>query len=139
MRRARRLKAEMNVVPYIDVMLVLLVIFMVAAPLIQPGQIDLPAVGKTLNPTVAPIEIRIAKDGAYSLFDRNNPAAREVKFKERELIAQIIALQAKQPDQAVVIAGDKEARYEWVLKAMDALQQAGVTKVGLLAKAAGKA
>ena len=59
--------AEINVVPYIDVMLVLLIIFMVCAPLITPGQIDLPSVGQALNPTVAPLEIRLGKDGAITL------------------------------------------------------------------------
>ncbi|MFM7460482.1 MAG: biopolymer transporter ExbD, partial [Burkholderiales bacterium] len=70
MRRPRRAMSEINVVPYIDVMLVLLIIFMVCAPLITPGQIDLPSVGQALNPTVAPLEIRISRDGGMTLVDR---------------------------------------------------------------------
>ena len=77
-RHSRRLMNEINVVPYIDVMLVLLVIFMVTAPLINPGQIELPQVGKTSNPPVQPMEVSIQKDGALSLRDRasRSPARR---------------------------------------------------------------
>ncbi|MFO0325544.1 MAG: biopolymer transporter ExbD, partial [Burkholderiales bacterium] len=64
--------AEINVVPYIDVMLVLLIIFMVSAPLITSGQIDLPSVGQQLNPTVAPLEVRLDKNGAITLIDRQS-------------------------------------------------------------------
>src|SRR5204863_1976115 len=71
MRRRRRAMAEINVVPYIDVMLVLLIIFMVAAPLINPGQIDLPSVGTKLNPPVAPLEVRVRASGEIAVVDRS--------------------------------------------------------------------
>ena len=133
-RNTRRLMNEINVVPYIDVMLVLLVIFMVTAPLINPGQIELPQVGKTSAPPVQPLEVSILKDGTLSVRDRSsrNPADRVISRKE--LIAEIKAKQARSADQAVVISADKDVRYEAVLEVMDMLQQNQVKKVGLLAK-----
>ena len=69
-RSGRRLMNQINVVPYIDVMLVLLVIFMVTAPLINPGQVELPSIGKTSAPPVAPLEVAVDKNGNLSLRDR---------------------------------------------------------------------
>ena len=69
-RSSRRLMNQINVVPYIDVMLVLLVIFMVTAPLINPGQVELPSIGKTSNPPVAPLEVSIHTDQTLWLRDR---------------------------------------------------------------------
>jgi biopolymer transport protein TolR len=125
---------EINVVPYIDVMLVLLVIFMVTAPLINPGQIELPQVGKTSNPPVQPMEVSIRTDGALLLRDRSarNPTDRPIT--RTELIREIKAKQARNPDQAVVISADKDVRYAAVLEVMDMLQENEVRKVGLLAK-----
>jgi biopolymer transport protein TolR len=134
-RRERRFKAEINVVPYIDVMLVLLIIFMVSAPLLSPGQIDLPTMGAQLNPAVAPFEVRVAKDGSLTAVDRA-AGAREVKLSRETLVPTVLAAQAATRDRAVVIAGDKDVRYEEVLRVMDALAQAGVQRVGLLAKPA---
>ena len=74
-RGRRRLMNEINVVPYIDVMLVLLVIFMITAPLINPGQIELPQIGKSLAPPVAPLEVIVKADGSLRLHDRSRPAA----------------------------------------------------------------
>ena len=62
LRKPRKLKNEINVVPYIDVMLVLLVIFMVTAPLVNPGQIELPGMGSSVSPVTAPIEITVRAD-----------------------------------------------------------------------------
>jgi biopolymer transport protein TolR len=133
-RHSRRLMNEINVVPYIDVMLVLLVIFMVTAPLINPGQIELPQVGKTSNPPVQPMEVSVRTDGSLSLRDRasRNPTDRPIS--RNELIKEIKAKQARNPDQAVVISADKDVRYAAVLEVMDMLQEQQVTKVGLLAK-----
>jgi biopolymer transport protein TolR len=121
-------------VPYIDVMLVLLVIFMVTAPLINPGQIELPEVGKTSNPPVQPMEVSIRTDGSLTLRDRaaRNPADRPIT--RNDLLREIKAKQAGNPDQAVVISADKDVRYAAVLEVMDMLQQNEVRKVGLLAK-----
>ncbi|MBX9812959.1 MAG: protein TolR [Burkholderiales bacterium] len=132
-RGGRRLMNQINVVPYIDVMLVLLVIFMVTAPLINPGQIELPQVGKVSNPPVAPLEVSIHTDQTLWLRDRSKGAA-ERKVGRDELIRAIRQKQAQHPEQAVVIAADKDVRYEAVLEVMDMLQQNQVKKVGLLAK-----
>jgi biopolymer transport protein TolR len=131
MRRPRRLKHEINVVPYIDVMLVLLVIFMVTAPMIQPASIELPSVGKASAPPVEPLEITVKADGAMTMRDRLLGGA-EVNIGRQELAEMLKQLQAKHPDQPVLIAGDKNVKYEAVLHVMDELQRAQVAKIGLL-------
>ena len=129
--RPRRLKHEINVVPYIDVMLVLLVIFMVTAPMIQPASIELPSVGKASAPPVDPLEIIVKADGSMHMRDRALGGA-EVTVGRIELAARIKELQAKHPDQPVLIAGDKAVKYEAVLNVMDELQRAQVARIGLL-------
>ena len=135
-RRGHRLMNQINVVPYIDVMLVLLVIFMVTAPLVNPGQIELPQVGKTSAPPTQPMEVSIRSDRSLWLRDREK-GAEEAKISRNDLIKAIRDKQAKNPEQAVVIAADKDVRYEAVLEVMDMLQQNQVKKVGLLAKPRG--
>jgi biopolymer transport protein TolR len=132
-RTKHRLMNQINVVPYIDVMLVLLVIFMVTAPLINPGQVELPQVGKTSNPPVQPLEVSIHTDQSLWLRDRARGAS-ERRVNRNELIQAIKEKQARSRDQAVVISADKDVRYESVLEVMDMLQQNQVGKVGLLAK-----
>jgi len=132
-RARRRLMNEINVVPYIDVMLVLLVIFMITAPLITPGEIELPQIGKSLTPPVAPLEVIIKADGSLSLHDRSGTGG-EQKISREELVEAIKQKQALNTEQPVVIAGDKSVRYEEVIKVMDILQQQQVKKVGLLAR-----
>lgn len=133
MRRPRKVIAEINVVPYIDVMLVLLIIFMVTAPLIQPGQIDLPSVGQALNPTVAPLEVKIKKDGTITLVDRQQ-GGEEIVVVRDQLLAAVRKIQANHPDQAVVINADKNLKYDDVLRVLDILQGGKIKRVGLLAK-----
>ena len=89
--RQRRLKNEINVVPYIDVMLVLLIIFMVSAPLITSGQIDLPSVGQQLNPTVAPLEVRLDKNGAITLIDSQSGGS-ERRVSQADLLSTGVSL-----------------------------------------------
>jgi biopolymer transport protein TolR len=132
-RGGRPLMNQINVVPYIDVMLVLLVIFMVTAPMINPGQIELPSVGKTANPPVAPLEVAVDRDGKLMLRDRERGGV-ERRVSRDELITAIRDKQKRNPGQAVVIAADKDVRYEAVLEVMDMLQQNQVQKVGLLAR-----
>ena len=129
--RKRRLMNEINVVPYIDVMLVLLVIFMVTAPMIQPGSIDLPSVGKSSLPPVAPLEVIIKADTSLALRDRSKGGA-EQAVTRADLAGRIKLAQAANPQQAVLIAGDKSVRYEAVLGVMDELQRQQVTRIGLL-------
>jgi biopolymer transport protein TolR len=133
--RRRRAMAEINVVPYIDVMLVLLIIFMVAAPLINPGQIDLPQVGAKLDPAVAPLEVRVRADGELSVVDRSR-SSEELRVRRAQLLDIVRRAQQANAGQAVVIAGDRSVRYEEVLKVMDILQQGQVKRVGLLARPA---
>jgi len=133
--RRRRAMSEINVVPYIDVMLVLLIIFMVAAPLINPGQIDLPSVGQKLNPAVAPLEVRVRATGEIAVVDRSK-SPDELIVQRRDLLAIVKRAQVEHPDQAVVIAGDRNVKYEEVLQVLDLLQQSQVKRVGLLARPA---
>jgi biopolymer transport protein TolR len=132
-RQSRRLMNQINVVPYIDVMLVMLVIFMITAPLINPGEIELPQIGKSLAPPEAPLEVGIKANNTLLLRDRSVSPSERVVSKE-ELVQAIKAKQSRNPDQPVVIAADKNVRYEEVLKVMDVLQQNQVKKIGLLAK-----
>ena len=94
--RRRRAMSEINVVPYIDVMLVLLIIFMVAAPLINPGQIDLPQVGQKLDPAVAPLEIRVRANGDLAVVDRSRSP--DELLVRRAQLAQVVR-QAHQPER----------------------------------------
>jgi biopolymer transport protein TolR len=129
--RQRRLMNQINVVPYIDVMLVLLVIFMVTAPMIQSGNVDLPSVGKSSQPPVAPLEVIIHADGSLALRDRGK-GDKEITVPRSELADHIREAQAKNPKQSVLIAGDKSIRYEAVLGVMNELQKQQVAKIGLL-------
>ncbi len=133
-RGNRRLMNHINVVPYIDVMLVLLVIFMVTAPLINPGQIELPTVGKTSSPPVAPLEVSLHTDQTLWLIDRSVSGSSERKISRDDLIAAIQKKQSRNPEQAVVISADENVQYKAVLEVMDMLQKNQVRKVGLLAK-----
>ncbi len=134
MRRSkRRLMNEINVVPYIDVMLVLLIIFMITAPLVNSGQIELPQLGKSLKPPVEPLEVIIKADTSLTLRDHALKGT-EQKVNRIELVEAIKQKQARNNDQPVVIAADKSIRYEEVIKVMDILQKQQVKKVGLLAK-----
>ena len=133
-RRAKhRLMNEINVVPYIDVMLVLLIIFMVTAPMINHGQIELPQIGKSLATPALPLEVIIQADGRLALRDRAVSSA-EQSVDQNQLIEAIKQKQAQNAEQPVVIAADKNVRYEEVIKVMDVLQQNQVQKVGLLAQ-----
>ena len=136
-RSKNRLMNEINVVPYIDVMLVLLVIFMVTAPMMNPGQVELPQLGKSLAPAVAPLEVIIRKDATLALRDHAK-SEREMHVSRDELIALLKARQGAQAEQAVVISADKNVRYEEVINVMDMLQQQHIQKIGLLTQAKNK-
>ncbi len=126
---------QINVVPYIDVMLVLLVIFMVTAPFINPSQVELPSVGKSGQAPTAPLEVTIRADGSLRLRDRAAADGGE-DVSEGGLPERIRQRQQRHPDQPVVISADKSVRYEAVMRVMDALQRLGVPRVGLLVKPA---
>lgn len=135
MARIRKQVAQINVVPMIDVMLVLLVVFMVTAPFINPGQVDLPSVAQTAQTPSQPLEIIIKESGDYLLRDRaQGGEARTVA--RADLAAEIRALHNAAPEQPVVIAADKNVRYEEVMNTMTLLQRAQITRIGLLARPA---
>ena len=133
LRKPRRLMNQINVVPYIDVMLVLLVIFMVTAPLVNPGQIELPGVGDSLAPVMGPMRITVRADKTIWLKDLASDE-KEIEIARFEIASMVKKRQEKNPSQAVVIAADKGLRYEEVIKVMDALREAKVKKIGLLAQ-----
>ncbi|MEY4268724.1 MAG: hypothetical protein RIS90_3259 [Pseudomonadota bacterium] len=125
--RGRRTINEINMVPFIDVMLVLLIIFMVTAPLITPSVIDLPSVGKAAKQPDQIVEIVIGKDEALEL--KLKDASRPVTLPD--VANAVRQAQGGQPNSAVVISADRSVKYEVVVKVMDTLQRAGVQRVGL--------
>jgi biopolymer transport protein TolR len=129
--------AEINVVPYIDVMLVLLVIFMVTAPLLPPAAIDLPSAGQSNAKTEGFIELVIQRNGSMSVRTRNTRDAEQVKDRigKSELLETVKRLQADQ-NLPVVISADKSIAYEKVVEAMDLLRRGGIQRVALMVKAA---
>ena len=133
--KQRRQMNQINVVPYIDVMLVLLVIFMVTAPMIHTGSNELPSVSKDPQPPLAPLEVVIHADSTLGLRDRSKGGS-EMGVSRADLVERIKAAQAKNSQQAILIAGDKSVRYEVVLGVMDELQKNRVTKIGLLVQPA---
>ena len=132
-RPARRMKNEINVVPYIDVMLVLLIIFMVTAPIVAPGLIELPSVSqRAAEVPVRPLEVQIAADGVLSVRDLEQGQRDLSPIARSELADFLRSRQASQPNQPVVIAADGRVTYDTVVDVMDQLRQEGVERVGLL-------
>lgn len=136
MRSRRRAMAEINVVPYIDVMLVLLVIFMVTAPLATPSLINLPSVGNTAPAQHAPpITLNIHANGQLSVSYQNGGKTREDTLSKAELESFLQKQQALAPDQPVVIAADKNIQYQTVMSVMSDLKTWGIKRVGLYVQA----
>ena len=132
--RGRCSMNEINMVPFIDVMLVLLIIFMVTAPLITTGVVDLPSVGKSQQRPTSVVDVIVGSDEKLRLrLDQKEPEGVALA----QLAARVKALQAGQADVPVVISGDKAVRYEIVVRVMDTLQRAGVRRVGLSVKQGG--
>lgn len=132
-RERRRPLAEINVVPYIDVMLVLLVIFMITAPLLSQGvNVDLPkAAAKTLAKDKEPIIISVDEQGRYFLNIATNPQVPLEAAALADRVAQELHNQnnAKRP---VMVKGDRRVDYGKVVQVMVLLQQAGAESVGLI-------
>jgi biopolymer transport protein TolR len=123
-RKHRRMMNQINVVPYIDVMLVLLVIFMVTAPLTNPGVVELPQVGQALKQASTPLVVSIQRDGRAEI---------DGKTMERdELLLEIRTRLEGDPQRSVVVAADEKTEYGKVAEVMDMLKMANVEKVGLL-------
>jgi biopolymer transport protein TolR len=131
----RRTISEINMVPFIDVMLVLLIIFMVTAPLITTGVIDLPSVGKSKQRPEHFIELVIGADEQLRMRVDGKESA---SLALVDLAPRVLAVQGGNAATPVVISADRGVKYEVVVRAMDALQRAGVQRVGLSVKQAGK-
>ncbi len=133
--KKRRAMAEMNVVPYIDVMLVLLIIFMVTAPMLQTGvQVDLPdAQAKSLDTDggQAPLFIAVDENGAITLEDGEQTYE---GISNSELSSRITGQLGEQGNRPVYIRADKNVAYDFIMKTMVAIQQAGAKKIGLMAE-----
>ena len=125
--RGRRTISEINMVPFIDVMLVLLIIFMVTAPMITPSVIDLPSVGKAAKQPDQVIQIVVQKDGSLEMV--NDAKTSKINFDNLANTVQLA--QTGQTSSAVVISADRNVKYEMVVKVMDTLQRAGIQRVGL--------
>ena len=132
--RGRRTINEINMVPFIDVMLVLLIIFMVTAPLITTGIVDVPSVGKSRQRPPGVVEVIVGADEKLRIrLDQAEPEGVSLA----RLPARVKQLQAGNAEVPVVISADKGVRYEIVVRVMDTLQRAGVKRVGLSVKQAG--
>jgi biopolymer transport protein TolR len=132
----RRPVSEINVVPYIDVMLVLLVIFMVTAPMLPPGVIDLPSAGRSNTRPDAYVEVMVSASGELRVRSRNRGESSEATVARRELVDAIKSMGADLP---VVISGDRQVRYESVVEVMSELQRANISRVALMVKPGGDA
>ena len=132
-RKRRKLKAEINVVPYIDVMLVLLIIFMVTAPLLNLGvDIELPqSNAKPLEQAKDPVVIAVDAEGHYFLTLEGVP---KEAIAADALVAKVRAFVRNNPEVPVLVAGDQQVGYGTVYEVMVLLQQAGVAKVGLMSQ-----
>ena len=126
----RRTMNEINMVPFIDVMLVLLIIFMVTAPLISPSVIDLPSVGKAATLPDQVIQVEINKDEKVTV-KSTGTVSKTVSSSLDNLVRDVRALQGEASQGPVVITAERTIKYETVVKAMDSLQRAGVQRVGL--------
>jgi biopolymer transport protein TolR len=125
--RGRRTINEINMVPFIDVMLVLLIIFMVTAPMITPSVVDLPSVGKAAKQPDQVIQIVVQKDESLEMVNDNKTQ----KINLESLANSVRVAQTGQANSAVVISADRNVKYEMVVKVMDTLQRSGIQRVGL--------
>jgi len=134
-RKRRKLKAEINVVPYIDVTLVLLIIFMVTAPLMNLGvDIQLPqSSASVIQSDKEPVVVTVDKDGAYFL---TLGGSESEAIDEPTLVNKVSAFVRQNPEVPVRIGGDERVAYGRIYQVMAALQQAGVSKVGLMSQPA---
>lgn len=139
-RKRRKLKSEINVVPYIDVMLVLLIIFMVTTPLLNlsvTADVELPqSSAKALETKTDPLIVTVRRDGQLAL---QLPDEQPMAMEAAELEARIAAMVSQDRALRVVVGADRQVPYEMVILAMDALKRAKVEKVGLVTEAGGNA
>jgi biopolymer transport protein TolR len=125
--RGRRTIAEINMVPFIDVMLVLLIIFMVTAPMITPSMVDLPSVGKAAKQPDKVIQVVIQKDERLELVSEGKTDSATLT----SVASSVKRLVGNDANTAVVISADRNVKYETVVQVMDGLQRASIARVGL--------
>ena len=133
--KGRRTINEINMVPFIDVMLVLLIIFMVTAPLISPSTIDVPSIGKASQAPDQVITIEIHKDKSIEIKSKSNESKQGLDITLKATLdnigQQVLSLQSESANTPVIISADRTLPYEEVITVMDKLQKAGVQRVGL--------
>jgi biopolymer transport protein TolR len=135
--RTRKFKSEINVVPYIDVMLVLLVIFMVAAPLTNPGVINLPTASKSALPPTEYIQIALKPDTSATIGingPKSGGSQPEKAASRNALLQKLAALHEANPDMPVMISGDKDIKYDEVIQVISEAKKLGINRVGLATK-----
>ncbi len=131
--RTRKLKSEINVVPYIDVMLVLVVILMVAAPMTNPSVVNLPNAGATKQAPTDYLEITIKADGVASV-GKHSKGKAEPSSGKVDLFERLQHLHAAEPDLPLLIAADKEIKYDEVIQMIAGAKKLGISRVGLATK-----
>jgi biopolymer transport protein TolR len=130
--RSRKFKFEINVVPYVDVMLVLVVILMVAAPMTNPSVVNLPNAGQsTLAPTDY-LEIAIKADGMISVGKHSEVKLESVN--QADLLKRLKQLHSAEPELPLLIAADKDIKYDEVVQMIAAAKKVGIARVGLATK-----
>ena len=135
--RGRKFKSEINVVPYIDVMLVLLVIFMVAAPLTNPGVINLPTAAKSALPPTEYIQISLQADTSATIGisgQKSGSGQHEKAGGRAALMQKLRAMHEAQPDMPVMISADKDIKYDEVIQVISEAKKIGISRVGLATK-----
>jgi biopolymer transport protein TolR len=140
--RKRKLKAEINVVPYIDVMLVLLVIFMVAAPMTNPSVINLPTAGQSTQPPSDYIEISLRPDAPATISlnrkvgsnGMNAQESKEEAANRAQLMQKLREYHEAKPDLSVLVSADKEMKYDEIIQVISEAKKLGINRVGLATK-----
>jgi biopolymer transport protein TolR len=135
--RSRKFKSEINVVPYIDVMLVLLVIFMVATPLTNPGVINLPTAAKSALPPTEYVQIVLKPNAAATIAvnGQKSGAGQTDQAADRgALVQKLRVLHEKNPELPVMISADKDIKYDEVIQVISEAKKLGVNRVGLATK-----
>lgn len=140
--RKRKFKAEINVVPYIDVMLVLLIIFMAVAPMTNPSVINLPTAGKSTQPPTDYIEIALSVDALASISLNSKSAtngvnqqeAKESNLDRKALMQKLKEFHTQKPDLSVMVSADKDIKYDEVVQVISEAKKLGINRVGLATK-----
>ena len=134
-RKRRKPMADINVVPYIDVMMVLLVIFMISTPLLTQGvKVDLPQADETESLDPKPSETVIVKVDSEGQLYLTIGTGKENSVTREDLLEQIKNKLLEKPKLSILVAGDKEVRYVFIMDVLALLSKAGTPNVGLMTK-----